>query len=167
MSYVYSESQNRFYPQALQDRYEAAGTWPTDAQPVTDEVYRQLVAERPPEKRLQVVPGAMPTLVDPVPTADQLRASLTVAVQRHMDTAAAIHGYDDIKSAVTYADEPAVERFQREGMAFRAWRSLVWDACYTVMAAVESGEREIPTVEQLFAELPALTIPAAPAVEGE
>lgn len=83
-----------------------------------------------------------------------------VAVQKHMDDAARARGYDDIKSAVTYADEPAVPRFQAEGMAFRAWRSLCWAKCYVVQADVESGSREMPTAEELIAELPALELPA-------
>jgi hypothetical protein len=81
------------------------------------------------------------------------------AVQIHMDAAAALHGYDSIKTAVTYADEPAVPKFQIEGLAFRAWRSLCWDYCYTQLAAVLAGHRTQPTIEQLIAELPSLDLP--------
>ncbi len=82
------------------------------------------------------------------------------AVQRHMDVLAFAAGYDDIKTAVTYADEPAVAKFQQEGQAFRAWRSLCWAYCYEQLAAVQAGQRPQPTVEELLGELPTLLLPA-------
>lgn len=82
------------------------------------------------------------------------------AVQGLMDKVAREHGYDDIKTAVTYAEEPAVPKFQIEGQAFRAWRSLCWDYCYAQLDAVKSGERERPaSVEEFLLELPELEIP--------
>jgi len=81
------------------------------------------------------------------------------AIQSHLDEKARASGYDDIKSAVTYAEEPAVPRFQAEGQAFRAWRSRCWAYGYEQLAKVESKERERPTIEQLIAELPALEMP--------
>lgn len=82
------------------------------------------------------------------------------AVQRHMDNLAFAAGYDDIKTAVTYADEPAVAKFQQEGQAFRAWRSLCWAYCYEQLAAVQTNQRPQPTVEELLGELPTLLLPA-------
>lgn len=86
----------------------------------------------------------------------RIKRTLTDAVQRHLDLIAQAAGYDDIKSAVTYADEPAVPKFQAEGQQFRAWRSLVWAACYVILADVMAGTRTVPTVDELLAELPAL-----------
>lgn len=86
--------------------------------------------------------------------------TLTAAVQAHMDDQARALNYDDIKMAVTYADEPAVPTFQAEGLVFREWRSLCWAHCYAAMAAVNAGERAIPTAEELIAELPALVLPS-------
>jgi hypothetical protein len=88
----------------------------------------------------------------------KIKRTLTDAVQRHLDATAQAAGYDDIKSAVTYADEPAVLKFQQEGQRFRAWRSLVWAACYAMLAAVMAGTRTVPTVDELLAELPALEV---------
>lgn len=76
------------------------------------------------------------------------------AVQRFMDSSAKSFGYDDIKSAVTYAEEPSVIRFQLEGKSFRTWRSLCWDYCYEQLDRVQKKERNVPTVEELVAELP-------------
>ena len=84
--------------------------------------------------------------------------TMRAAIQAHMDNAAQGYGYDDIKAAVTYADEPAVPKFQAEGRAFRAWRSLVWAHAYGVLDEVQAGHREQPTADELLAELPKLVI---------
>ena len=97
--------------------------------------------------------------IDPDRAAAVLLPQLTNYVQAHLDAAAKAAGYDNIYTAVTYADEPAVPRFQAEGQAFRAWRSLVWDAANAIRAAVEDGTRPVPTAAELLAELPALTLP--------
>lgn len=90
--------------------------------------------------------------------AEIIKNGLITAVQSHMDSTAQSSGYDDIKTACTYADESAVPQFQSEGQAFRAWRSLVWAYCYEIMADVLDGKRQVPTEEQLIAELPKLTL---------
>ena len=92
----------------------------------------------------------------PVKTPEQITAELTAAVQSHLDSAARAAGYDDIKAACTYADEPAVPQFQAEGQAFRAWRSLVWAKCYEIMADVLARSRAVPTADELIGELPKL-----------
>lgn len=95
----------------------------------------------------------------PAESPDQTKRRLTAAVQAHLDAAARAAGYDSIFTAVTYADEPAVARFQTEGLAMRQWRSLVWGHCIEVMAAVEAGQRVVPTDAELIAELPVLELP--------
>ena len=89
--------------------------------------------------------------------AEKIEA-VRVRLQRVMDDAARALGYDDIKTAITYADEPAVPKFQGEGQAFRTWRSLVWDACYAHPAM--SGNAPIPTPDEAEALMPALVLPA-------
>lgn len=91
----------------------------------------------------------------------ELTATFEKAIQGHLDAAARARGYDSIATAVSYAEEPAVPKFQADGKAFRAWRSLVWAYAYQELASVKSGEREIPEVEAFLAELPALAEPAA------
>lgn len=82
-------------------------------------------------------------------------AQIRANIQHHLDAQAQSMGYDDIKNAVTYADEPAVPKFQQEGIALRAWRSLVWDKGYEVLNACKVGERPAPTWPDLRDELPA------------
>jgi hypothetical protein len=78
------------------------------------------------------------------------------AVQHFMDAAAKTRGYDNLVTVISYADEPSVPRFQQEGQAFRAWRSLVWEKCLAVMGAAAAGG-VIPTLPDLIADLPPLT----------
>lgn len=111
--------------------------------------------------------NVVPTQPVPAPPAPpdpaQIRADRIADVDAHMNAAARALGYDNILAAVTYADEPAVPRFQLEGQAFRAWRSRVWAHCYQVLDDVTAGVRDIPTAEQLIAELPPLELPLIPA----
>ena len=94
----------------------------------------------------------------PAPTPAQVVASYSAAVQSHLDAAARAAGYDNINTVVSYAGEPAVAKFQVEGAAFRAWRSLCWAYCYAQLAAVEAQERTQPTIEELITELPSLVL---------
>ena len=43
-------------------------------------------------------------------------------------------------------------------LSFRAWRSQVWAKGYEILAEVQEGKREIPSEEELLAELPELVI---------
>lgn len=106
--------------------------------------------------------GEIAPYVPPVVSQEELLAQIqrekTLLVHQHMDSVAQQYGYDNITTAVTYADEPAVPKFQDEGIAFRAWRSLVWDVGYQIIAEVLQGTREVPTDEEIIAELPEFTV---------
>ncbi|CAP41333.1 hypothetical protein [Bordetella petrii] len=133
---------------------------PADAVEITDELYSQLLAGQSDGKRIVADESGFPALADPLPpTPAQIEVQKVAVVQKHMDDAARALRYDDIANAVTYAEEPAVPKFQAEGQAFREWRSLVWDKCYAILGEVQAGTRDIPTDEGLIAELPALVLP--------
>jgi len=130
---------------------------PEDAVEIDDSAYQDLFAAQSAGKRIIPAPTGHPIAVDPPPpTTDEKRAAFTAAIQQHLDTTARRLGYDDIRSAVTYAEEPAVAKFQSEGRALRAWRSLVWAAGYELMDEVLRGERSEPSIDELLALLPAL-----------
>lgn len=78
------------------------------------------------------------------------------AVQKHLDATAQSYGYDSIHTAVTYADEPAVPRFQDDGKAFRTWRSLCWEYCYSLLDQALKGTNQQLSVEDVIAGLPAI-----------
>lgn len=100
--------------------------------------------------------------IDTTRAAAVLLPQLTTAVQDHLDAAAQAAGYDNIYTAVSYAEEPAVPKFQAEGRAFRAWRSLVWDAVNAIRTDVQAGLRPVPTAAELISELPPLSFPTEP-----
>lgn len=82
------------------------------------------------------------------------------AVTELLDNAAIAAGYDNINTVISYAEEPAVPKFQADGKRFRTWRSLVWAYAYEQLALVNSGGRTQPTVAEFLAELPVLAVSA-------
>ena len=97
----------------------------------------------------------------PAPTpeeiAEKIQKQLTDAVQNVLDSKAQELLYDSCLSVCSYVDT-GVAKFDAEGRAFRTWRSAVWAKGYDILAQVQSGQRAIPTEEQLIAELPKLVI---------
>lgn len=87
-------------------------------------------------------------------TTEERIEAVRVRLQGVMDAAAKTLGYDDLKSVVSYAEEPADPKFQAEGIAFRAWRSRVWAACYAHPAF--SGLAPIPSPDEAEALMPPL-----------
>jgi hypothetical protein len=93
------------------------------------------------------------------PTVQAITEQFEQATQAKLDAAAQAQGYDNISTAISYADEPSVPKFQNDGIAFRTWRSLVWAYAYEQLALVQSGGRGQPTVDAFLQELPALELP--------
>lgn len=91
------------------------------------------------------------------PDVEQLTLQFRDAVSRRIEQAARDMGYDNILSAVSYADEPAVLEYQAEGRALRRWRSLVWKHCEDMLSQVQSGA-PIPTEAEVLDGLPALVV---------
>ena len=86
--------------------------------------------------------------------------AMTTAVQAHMDAQAKVLGYDNLLSAISYADEPSIPRFQADGQAFRAWRSMVWAKCHELLAQVQEGALAVPAEAELLALLPQVQLPS-------
>ena len=125
---------------------------------VEDSIAPEWVGYRANEARdgVEPLPAVAP---DPAVLEAQAVAAYESAIDKHLDATAWLYGYNNLISAITYADEPAVPAFQTEGTAFRAWRSLVWASCRATLAAYKAGEIEAPTVDGLIASLPALDLP--------
>lgn len=146
----YSKSTGGFYTIEIH-----GDSIPSDAVEISRATHAALLAGQAEGKRIVPGPDGLPVLTDPEPQSEAaVIASIASAVQSHLDAAAQSLGYDDIKTAVTYADEPSVPRFQAEGQALRAWRSLVWAKCYQLLDEVQSGMRGRMTPDQVIAELP-------------
>jgi hypothetical protein len=88
-------------------------------------------------------------------------------VQKRLDDFAGSEGrvYDNIMSAASYAgdDNPT---FSLEGQYCKAMRSITWETAHafmnTVLPQVVSGQRSVPTWEELEANLPELNWPDIP-----
>lgn len=89
---------------------------------------------------------------------DKVVRKYELAVQRFMDEKVAERQYDSMISATTYATS-SNPKYGPEGQACVVWRDAVWDKCYEVLAAVDAGTRQPPTIDELIAELPALVWP--------
>lgn len=148
----YGPSTGGFYLEAVHGR-----NIPADALEISHDERAELLRGREQGKVIELGGNGRPELRDPPPpTEQQLIEQFTREVQDKLDSTARAYGYDSIGNAVTYAEEPAVPKFQSEGRAFRAWRSACWAYCYSQLDAVQNGQRAMPTPQDLVAELPAL-----------
>lgn len=102
--------------------------------------------------------GEMNLQAAPPPTIGEITLQKRLVVQGHLNSQAVLLGYDDIATAISYADEPVVPKFQMEGLAMRAWRSLVWEKFDEVMAD-SAGNDGVPSDGELVAMLPAFSLP--------
>ena len=156
--FFYSASVGGFFP----DDIFTTEQMPIDVVEISVGEYHSLLDGQSNGKEIKPDESGKPYLADPPPlTEEQETRPYENAAQLHMDTAAREHGYDNIATAVSYAEEPAVTKFQREGKAFREWRSMVWSFCYDMLAKYKAGAIQKPTVEELVAALPVLVIPSA------
>lgn len=85
-----------------------------------------------------------------------IRRQFTDAIQKRLDDFAKTKGYDGIMSAASYATSTD-PTFRAEGERAVALRDQTWRKCYDILAEVLAGERPVPTLEEIVAELPALT----------
>lgn len=133
---------------------------PSDAVEITPEEHAALLAGQGQGKLIVADGDGRPLLQDPPPpTPEQIVAQYTAAVQQRLDDFAKTRGYDGILSAATYATS-TVLKFAAEGQYAVQIRDATWAKCYEILAAVQAGERQIPTEAELLAELPTLAWPA-------
>ena len=90
-----------------------------------------------------------------IPTQEEIKKMFTDAIQNYLDTTAQERRYDNIFTAISYVNSTD-EIFAREAKACLEWRDKVWRTCYNILDEVEAGLREIPTIEELMAELPVI-----------
>lgn len=91
--------------------------------------------------------------------AKDLEQNVVEAVQNRLDTFARTRNYDGILSACTYVTS-TVPKFQQEAQYCVEARDSTWATLYQVMAAIQSGNRPMPTgYEEIEPELPVLQWP--------
>jgi hypothetical protein len=113
-------------------------------------------------------PGVFAFRPPPPPTLDDLADAADVAIERRLEAWAqqpdpvtgrpkygAAGGVRAIDRAISYASSD-VPKWRAEGELAIRKRDETWLKAYEILGAVMAGLREPPTIEQLFAELPAL-----------
>lgn len=91
-------------------------------------------------------------------STEETQAALTNEIQQHLDATARTHAYDGILSLCTYATSPSA-KFAAEGQAAVVWRDACWTRGYEILAECQAGDRQVPTREELVAELPLFVWP--------
>ncbi len=78
----------------------------------------------------------------------RIQRQLTQAIQTLLDTEAQKHRYDNIHTAVGWAD------LFVDAAALKTWGAACWITSGEIEAEVMAGNREIPTVAELLAAMP-------------
>jgi hypothetical protein len=73
-----------------------------------------------------------------------LQKSIEISTQLRLDTFAQTRGYDDIKSASSYAG-CSVPRFDVEGTYCRNIRAETWSTLYSILDQVQAGNMAKPS----------------------
>lgn len=89
---------------------------------------------------------------------DEIEALFSAALDEFYDIKAAERRYANRVTCTLRAGYPGP--FHAEGVAFATWMDSCNAYCYSVMAAVKSGQRAMPTIEGLIQELPEMVWPA-------
>ena len=78
--------------------------------------------------------------------------SINKSIQNHLDTKAQEFRYDNMMSARSYTGY--TNAFQAEAQALATWASECWVVAGEIEADVQAGVRDMPTVDEVLAELP-------------
>jgi hypothetical protein len=89
--------------------------------------------------------------------AERLRREYDDALTAHIDGVARARGYADRISCAARAGY--VGPYQVEGAAFGAWMDSCNAQAYEVLELVLAGERPLPTIDEMLAELPVMVWP--------
>lgn len=111
-----------------------------------------LEAER---NKLKAERDALAAQLAAAPPPASPQEAFAAAIQAHVDATAKSKGYADGVAVVSYKFS-TVPEWAAEAAAFVAWRDAVWLYAYSQMAAVQTGAREMPTIEQIISELPVI-----------
>jgi hypothetical protein len=111
------------------------GAWTIEAEPMPEPIPEPEPAAAADSQNAEHVPA--PELTE----AQKRLQAAEAALEEHMQAMARGAGYKSLEAVVSYADEPAVPKYQEEGQKFRRWRSLTWDWFYSaaVQATVADG----------------------------
>lgn len=86
-------------------------------------------------------------------------AMCEAAVQKMMDLEAQAHGYDDLRSTITYANS-SVAKWKAEALNAIAWRDACWIKAEQLQTAAMAPGATLPTPEEVIAQMPPSAWPA-------
>jgi hypothetical protein len=92
----------------------------------------------------------------------QVKVNLEKAIDRHIDRVAKDKGYGReglSPSAACLGYASFTSNYQTEAIAYGEWIASLWPVVYQIMQEVEAGTRDIPTAEELIAEMPEMLWP--------
>lgn len=94
--------------------------------------------------------------LNPIKTQEQIKAEISSAIQSMLDSKAQELRYDNINSIAKYIgyDNP----FRTEAEALGLWCASCWAELAIIEEEVESGERVLPSLEEILAELPEFSV---------
>ncbi|GHC61689.1 hypothetical protein [Limoniibacter endophyticus] len=139
------------------DGYERNPAIPETAIEISDEEYCDFLdnqGQRQWDANLKKFVEYVPPPV--APSVDSYR----VATQAMLDNRATERQYDSGATLASYVNS-TIPQWAQEAQAFVAWRDQVWSYALTELSKVEAGERDIPTIEDFLAELPAFEWPSS------
>lgn len=94
----------------------------------------------------------------PPPPPRPTERDYLAAVQAMLDAKAQERAYDGIVSACSYVGS-GVAQYDREGVALKAWRDQVWNACYASLPQALAGVNGQPSPDEFVATMPSFTWP--------
>uniref|UniRef100_UPI00242AD76D hypothetical protein n=1 Tax=Parasutterella excrementihominis TaxID=487175 RepID=UPI00242AD76D len=129
---------------------------------IAETEYQLLIGNIDGQEYVRTSSGKFEPYVPPAPTQDeinlQIQQRITGDIQDYLDEKAKELNYDSCLSACSYFNT-GVEKFDKEGAAFREWRSAVWSKGYQILNECISGQRSsVPDKILLISELPVLEI---------
>lgn len=82
-----------------------------------------------------------------------------IPVQNAIDSTAQSKTYANGVSCASYADSGNIS-WKAEALCFIAWRDIVWDYLYNLLATISVDGKPIPTVEEIVLNMPKITWPS-------
>lgn len=118
-----------------------------------------------PNGYISISPEQAFIILNPALNTTEQQKNIEIEIQKALDINAQACGYDDIKSACTYASTmPWVpdtdphfamcEKFRRQGNYAQNRMSLTWAMCYAYLATVQAGVNPMPTPSEAVAMMP-------------
>jgi hypothetical protein len=106
---------------------------------------------------VEITDAQAAALENPLPTQAQLTAQYEAKAQSNLDSLAQSWGYDNIVSAVSYANS-TVAQYKADALALIAWRDATWQEAESLDAQIAAGTAQVPATVAAFVAL----LPAAP-----